>query len=66
MSACAVGATVLVVRTRDCAAAQPCNLSVKGAINGRYTFCGTPEYMAPEILMDEGHGKAVDWWYALL
>jgi serine/threonine protein kinase len=35
---------------------------VNDSVSGATSFCGTPEYIAPEVLNRKGHGRAVDWW----
>jgi serine/threonine protein kinase len=36
--------------------------NITEAAFGAFSVCGTPEYMAPEVINKNGHGTCVDWW----
>ena len=40
-----------------------CDFGFAKVLSARtYSLCGTPDYLAPEIIARTGHGLPVDWW----
>jgi len=37
-------------------------LSKEAVDQKTFSFCGTVEYMAPEVVNRKGHGTTADWW----
>mgnify|MGYP001215645584 CR=1 FL=1 len=35
---------------------------ITNPVSGASSYCGTPEYLAPEVVTGVGHDKGVDWW----
>jgi serine/threonine protein kinase len=33
-----------------------------GVDRRRFSLVGTPDYLAPEVILGRGHGREVDWW----
>jgi len=48
------------VKLVDFSYAKPMDLDSPTA--RAWSVCGTPEYMAPEMVSSKGHSKEVDWW----
>lgn len=46
------------IKLTDFGLSKMCNKQKEKA----YTICGTPQYLAPEILSDDGYDNTVDWW----
>ena len=39
------------------------DLGLAKRVEGKtFTMCGTPDYLSPEVILNEGHDKSVDYW----